>query len=269
MKQKTPPVTPIKYVGSKLRHDRFIRPIWEKFSNTHKFVELFAGSMALSFLFEPKLGAVGNDFNWQLINFWNYLKESGGQFKLEMSNESEAYYNNRSRYNSLVLNKELKVSDFNELAELFYYLNRHGFNGLYRVNKSGEFNVSFANYDHANGLQDLSLWSNKIKNWEFFAGDFENFIFDDNDFIFADPPYFDVEFKSYTNNGFSFEDHERLVKFLAKRKNPIIITNQDSPEMRNLYYNYGYEIKEISRPKNFRGKNTKESKMEIMATRNI
>jgi DNA adenine methylase len=256
--------SPVKWLGGKSWMEQKVSDIYSKHSEK-RFVELFAGGMGLSFTMQPDR-VLGNDLNKYLINFYNNLKLDPIQKFADFNNEEETYYKNR-----LLFNKHIDNGICDKLtAELFYYLNRCGYNGLYRVNSKGFFNSPFGHYKYSNAKQDLSEYAGITKNWEFTCGSYLGVDIKDDDFIFVDPPY-DTEFTSYTSDGFSFDDQMDLVNFLSELKNPIILTNQNTPRMNKLLLDAGYDIDILQRPRNFRrGKDiSDESKREIFATRNI
>ncbi len=269
-------VSPFVWAGSKLGLVKYMEKYWEPHKH-RRMVEPFSGSLAVSFSLKcPRV--LGNDLNKQLINAYRELSKAP-VLDIVIENESDLYYQYRNEFNSNVRQYEDIFSAPDEVkrrqAELFYYLNRYCFNGLWRVNSKGEFNVSFANYKYARGVQDLSHFFNESnKDWEFISGDFSDIkLNDDEDFVFADPPYTPVsktaDFTSYTKEGFTWADQIRVCEWLRDFRGPAIICNQRLPETEALYRDYGYELINTKRPKNFSGKKSEESKQEIMAIKNV
>src|SRR6185436_573154 len=99
----------------------------------------------------------------------------------------------RSRFNQLIDNGKSQTA---EAAQLFYYLNRTGFNGLCRFNRSGEFNVPFGKYARIGYTRDFSPYRDVVGSWTFTNADVEAVPLKPSDFVYADPPY-DVEFTTY------------------------------------------------------------------------
>ena len=133
-----------------------------------------------------------------------------------------------------------------DVAAWFIYLNKTGFNGLYRVNKSGGFNVPFGRYknplicDEAN----LRACSRFLQGTDLRCGEFDGAVKDatDGDFVYFDPPYMPVSatsnFTDYRPGGFGFPDHERLartVEDLSQRGVRVLLSNSDTPAVRSLY----------------------------------
>jgi DNA adenine methylase len=162
-----------------------------------------------------------------------------------MQNNKKIYYQHRNRFNELIRTDQAKSE---ETAGLFYYLNRTCYNGLCRFNRSGEFNVPFGRYKKINYIRDFTTYKSVFRGWEFTARDFEKVSLEDNDFVYADPPY-DVKFTKYSKEGFSWEDQVRLAKWLTNHKGPVVLSNQDTPRIRRLYHDLRYELICIGAPR--------------------
>lgn len=127
--------SPIKYAGGKSWLVDQVKPMFEASGQT-RLVEPFCGSCAIALGIQPDR-ALLNDINHPLISFFNEIKNGLYIDVDEFTLTKEEYYIIRDRFNELKkLNKRTP-----ELAKCFYYLNKAGFNGLYRENKKGEFNV--------------------------------------------------------------------------------------------------------------------------------
>ena len=181
-----------------------------------------------------------------------------------MENDEDLYYQHRERLNELI--KEDNLSK--EAAELFYYLNRTGFNGLCRFNQKGKYNVPFGRYKTINYIKDFTEYKNVFKDWEFSNKDFEEIEILPDDFIYADPPY-DVEFTQYSSQGFTLDDQERLVKWLENHPGPVIISNQGTPRMIELYKDFGYEVDFLRAPRRISSDGDRTPAKELIATKNI
>ncbi|MBS1995640.1 MAG: Dam family site-specific DNA-(adenine-N6)-methyltransferase, partial [Cyanobacteria bacterium SZAS LIN-2] len=178
---------PLKWAGGKRWLVPFLRPIWERHSG-RRLVEPFSGGLAVTLGLLPE-EALLNDVNTHAINFYRKLK-GGLKISWDMRNDEHEYYKCRSQFNELI---NLKLDTSKEAAELFYYLNRTGYNGLCRFNKQGEFNVPFGRYSNINYTKDFTSYRELFSRWTFKTGDFEKVPISPDDFIYADPPY-DVEF---------------------------------------------------------------------------
>src|SRR5204863_3946664 len=120
-----------------------------------------------------------------------------------------------------------------EAASLFYFLNRTGFNGLCRFNRSGEFNVPFGRYARISYTKDFLPYRDVLADWTFTTGDLEAVPLNRSDFVYADPPY-DVEFTTYAQGGFSWDDQQRTAEWLAKHRGPVVLVNQATPRIEKL-----------------------------------
>ncbi|MGI9012271.1 MAG: DNA adenine methylase [Nitrososphaeraceae archaeon] len=157
------------------------------------------------------------------------------------------------------LRTDIKTNDDIERTARFITLNKTCYNGLYRVNKNGIFNVPIGRYknpiicDSAN-LQNISIILN-CSNTNLYIGDYKNILLEktlDGDFIYLDPPYYPISvtsnFTSYTNNGFTTKDQEELSKIFKKltdRGCQILLSNSDSEYIRELYSEFKENIIEV------------------------
>ncbi len=235
-KRQAPTLTPpLKWAGGKRWLVSHLLPYWEKHRH-RRLVESFCGSLAVALGLNPAR-ALLNDLNPHLVNFLRWLKE-GLEISIPMQNEKTLYYSHRARFNQLLSEGG---ENSREAAELFFYLNRTGYNGLCRFNRSGSFNVPFGRYGKINYALDLTGYRTLFEGWEFTAVDFEALRLGPDDFVYADPPY-DVPFTQYTRNGFSWADQVRLAAWLAAHPGPAIISNQATDRIVSLYRALGYEL---------------------------
>jgi len=211
-------------------------------SEYNVYVEPFLGSGAVYFHVNPTL-AILNDVNKDLINAYiqvrdNYKKVEELLSNHQIKHSKEYYYNVRG---------ELPICDIQRAAN-FIYLNRTCFNGLYRVNRQGIFNVPKGSKDkvllESDNFSEISIL---LKNATLFNTDFENVIDESNegDILFVDPPYTvnhnNNGFIKYNENLFSWDDQLRLAESVLKaseRGVQIIMTNADHESIRNLYKNH-------------------------------
>ena len=242
----------IKWVGGKgqlLPEINKLYPI-ELGKNINKYAEIFLGGGAVLFdiLSKYKLDEVYiSDKNLELINTYKSirdnvdiliksLKEMEEQY-IPLNNEDRKiyYYEKREEYNSLKINSEINNI---EKAILFIFLNKTCFNGLYRVNKKGKFNVPMGAYkkpkicDEEN-LKNVSLTLRNVKIVYADYRESEKFI-DDKTFVYIDPPYRPLNitssFTSYTENDFNDKEQIELAEYinvLNKKGAKIVISNSD------------------------------------------
>src|SRR6266700_7507347 len=141
---------PLKWAGGKRWQVPYLRPLWEAHGH-RRLVEPFCGGLAVALGLAPDR-ALLNGANPHLINFYRWLQK-GLRVDLQMENDETLFYRHRDHFNDLLANGKGTTK---EAAALFYYLNRTGFNGLCRFNRSGEFNVPFGKYATVNYRRDFA-----------------------------------------------------------------------------------------------------------------
>ena len=242
----------IKWVGGKgqlLSEINKLYPV-ELGKNINKYAEIFVGGGAVLFdiLSKYKLDEVYiSDKNLELINTYKSIRDNVDilikslkgmeeqYIPLDNENRKDYYYKKREEYNSLKINSEVNNI---EKAVLFIFLNKTCFNGLYRVNKKGEFNVPMGAYkkpkicDEEN-LKNVSLALKKVKIIYADYRESESFI-DEKTLVYIDPPYRPLNitssFTSYTENDFNDKEQIELAEYinvLNKKGAKIVISNSD------------------------------------------
>lgn len=250
---------PLKWAGGKRWLLPRLRAFWESYTEG-RLVEPFCGGLAVALGLAPNQ-ALLNDINPHLLNFYHWLQR-GLSISLEMTNEKDLYYQYRARFNALI--KEDKANS-QEAAELFYYLNRTGYNGLCRFNQKGEFNVPFGRYRRINYQRDFRDFRPLLQRWEFQTGDFRRLKLRSEDFVYADPPY-DVEFTQYASQGFTWDDQVRLARWLAQHKGPVVASNQATGRIVELYSNLGFKLSVLEAPRRISCTGDRTPAQEILAT---
>lgn len=257
------PLKPIlKWAGGKRWLVPELRRIW-KYHSHRRLVEPMCGGLAVTLGLMPAR-ALLNDVNPHLVNFYRWVK-AGLTFTLPMRNESAMYYEYRRRFNELI--REGKA-DTSEAAQIFYYLNRTGYNGLCRFNRQGEFNVPFGRYKRINYEPDLSPYQQAFAGWEFRVGDFATVPLEPGDFVYADPPY-DVEFTQYAKDGFSWDDQVRLVEWLAAHPGPVVLSNQATKRIVSLYERFGFELRFLDAPRMISCNGDRTRALEVLALKGV
>lgn len=181
--------------------------------------------------------ALLNDANAHAINFYRWIA-GGRQVTIPMVNDRDVYYRHRERFNELVAAGDHQSQ---EVAELFYFLNRTGFNGLCRFNRRGAFNVPFGRHSQINYRRDFFEYRTTFAGWDFATSDFESIELRRGDFIYADPAY-DVDFTNYSPGGFRWEDQVRLAEWLVEHEGPVVLSNQATDRVGELYDRLGFEL---------------------------
>ena len=252
----------LKWAGGK----RWLVPILKKhldrFSN-YRLVEPFCGGLAISLGLNPK-EALLNDINPLLINFYKWVKK-GLIIELNMVNDEFYYYECRDSLNELISSKAIKSQ---AIAELFYYLNKTGYNGLCRFNSNGLYNVPYGRYKTINYHKDLTVYKDIFSNFKFTNTDFSLLKIKPGDIIYADPPY-DVEFTKYAKEDFTYADQERLINWLNNFNNPIIISNQATKRIIKLYEKNNYKLDYLAAPRMISCNGNRDKACEILAFKNF
>ena len=242
--RKTEIVPFVKWAGGKRQ---LLSQIQERMpENYNHYFEPFVGGGAVFFGTQPSKALI-NDINKALINTYLRICNSPKEFLSEVNKiDSEMwedgkqyYYSIRERYNDKLMKSEYDV----ELAALFVFLNKHCFNGLYRVNGKGLFNVPYNNSRRAS-VEENVIWavSEYLQNITILQGDF----------VFLDSPYAPLNptsFEAYTKEGFDIESHKRLAKLydeLTMRGCYCMLTNHNTDLINELYGNKGYKIDVVS-----------------------
>ena len=257
---KAPPAInpPLKWAGGKRWLAPHLAGIWEEHRG-RRFVEPFCGGLSIPLTLRPER-ALLNDINTHLINFYSQLKR-GLPLTIEMRNDQKLFYKHRARFNELVNKDEAKTP---EAAQLFYYLNRTGFNGLCRFNKRGEFNVPFGTHNSITYDRDFSQLKRVFKRWKFLSCDIMSLPTDRDDFVYADPPY-DVEFTTYSPGGFTWDDQVRTAEWLAKHKGPVLLSNQATRRIVKLYKQLGFQLRYLQAPRRISCTGDRTAAKEVLA----
>ena len=253
---------PLKWAGGKRWLVPHLRELWEPYAD-RRLVEPLCGGLAVALGLRPQR-ALLNDLNPHNVNFYRWLKQ-GLALTERMDNDRELYYAHRERFNRLIARGEAET---NEAAQLFYYLNHTGYNGLCRFNRSGEFNVPFGRHATINYHRDLAPYAEAMDGWCFTTGDFESIALEPDDFVYADPPY-DVEFTQYSKEAFGWDEQVRLAEWLAKHPGPVVLSNQKTDRIVELYRRLGFELKEYEAPRMIACNGDRTKAVEVIATRGV
>lgn len=253
---------PLKWAGGKRWQLPYLKKYWERESK-RRLVEPFCGGLAVALGLKPQR-ALLNDVNPHVINYYRWLKR-GLIIDVEMRYNASLFYKHRHRFNDLLREKG---ADTKEAASLFYYLNRTGYNGLCRFNRTGEFNVPFGRYAKINYRRDFSDYKKALAKWSFSNARFDRVPLRPDDFVYADPPY-DVEFTHYSQGGFSWDDQVRTAEWLAQHPGPVILSNQATRRIVKLYRGLGFRIHKLEAPRRISCTGDRRAAKEVLALRNL
>ncbi|MFN8673070.1 MAG: DNA adenine methylase [Candidatus Sericytochromatia bacterium] len=237
----------LKWVGGKrqlLEDINLVLP--QKFTN---YYEPFIGGGAVLFSLQPKKAFI-NDHNEELINVYKVIRDNLEALISDLKkhkNEPDYFYEIRA----LDRNEAYKNLSEVQRASRIIYLNKTCYNGLYRVNSSGEFNSPFGKYKNPNIVNEITLRAvNKYLNnneVKIYNGDFEKVLVNikKSDFVYFDPPYDPVSksanFTGYSQAGFNTKDQIRLKELcdsLDKKGIKFLLSNSATPFIEDLYKNY-------------------------------
>ena len=235
-------------------------------SDYDRYYECFLGGGALFFKTQPESACL-YDINSKLIITYQMIQKDVNAIikelkKHQLKNTKDYYIVARKRFN--------EERDKLKLAGLFIYLNKTCFNGLYRVNQSGYFNVPYGKYENPLILdeQNLIAVSNLLKKTKIKKQSFECTKIERGAFYYLDPPYHKT-FDQYDKNQFNENDHEELRNFCRKIDSGgglFMLSNSDTPFIRKLYK--GFKIESIKAGKSISCKSTGRKKEKELILRN-
>jgi DNA adenine methylase len=222
-------------------------------SRWNTYFEPFVGGGALLVNLENRgqlSDAVISDLNHELINLYRTVKTRpedliGELLREDFQNDEESYKQLKTEFNSLTGSDRERT----RRAALLVYLNKHGFNGLWRVNRKGEFNVPFGR--HAKKSLPTATAIRKfhamLQHVTIQHADFERTVrpAKKGDFVYFDPPYHPVSktanFTDYHASGFRFSDQERLAKTFQRLSDKgvhVMLSNSKVPAIEELYEDF-------------------------------
>lgn len=244
VRRKPKPI--LKWAGGKTQLLSELHTLTPKRYN--KYIEPFFGGGAFFFSLEPNT-AVLSDLNPELVHLYRVLSDNVEGIIDEISE----YPNSQDFFYSLRAKDVTSLSPIERAARTIY-LNKTCFNGLYRVNKSGGFNVPFGHYKKPAICKpaELRAASLALKGKTILCGDYKTVLqnhAEEGDLVFLDPPYLPVskyaDFKRYTKEQFYEEDHRDLaaeVHRLHEIGCTVILTNSNHPLVHELYGDFKIEL---------------------------
>lgn len=216
--------------------------------------EPFLGGGATLLSNQPK-NAIINDLNYELMTTYSVIKHDVGPFIKELKNMVKKHNSNDAKdFYMAVREQDLTNLNDVEIASRFLYLNKTGFNGLYRVNSKGKFNVPF---NKKETIKNSTVFSQtNLRNLNKYLNENDVLILNEdynealkrvseNDFVFVDSPY-DEAYSNYQKGGFHEKEHrelaERLIE-LDKKGVKWLVTNHNTKLIQSLYRQFDfYEI---------------------------
>lgn len=238
----------LKWAGGKRQLLPYISNYYPKPFN--RYFEPFVGAGAV-FMDLKHNDVVINDVNSDLMNVYKVVKEDVEHLieslTIHSENNSKEYYYKVRQYDR---DGTLEKMSSTERAARFIYLNKTCYNGLYRVNSKGQFNVPYGNYKNPNivnakVLRAVSDYFNN-NNITMMNVDYKEALKDagEGDFVYLDPPYAPIDsqsFVSYTSEGFTLEDQRELKEVFVDLHNRgcfVMLSNSSIPFIHDLYHEF-------------------------------
>ncbi|MDH2553179.1 DNA adenine methylase [Enterobacter roggenkampii] len=252
--------TPLKWVGSKVRIMPHLR---DHLPEGKRLVEPFAGSCAVMMNTDYDEYLIA-DLNPDLVNLYKvmtyytdaFLNELDLMFSAgalgDLESRAVYYYAIREAFN---LSEKALASESVEAAVRFMYLNRHGFNGLCRYNRRGQFNVPFGKYKkNYFPLKEVRAFAEKAKRATFITAHYSETLalVRAGDVVYCDPPYLTESgnFTSYTESGFSHLDQGRLARKLRRLTENGVSVVASNSDLEMVHYLYaGFEAVKVNAPR--------------------
>jgi DNA adenine methylase len=262
----------LKWAGGKGQLIEQFRPLLPR--TYERYFEPFVGSAAVFFALRPRAATL-SDVNRELVDCYVAVQKHVEEVVAALGRheyDPEQYYRVRE-----IDPASLPLA---ERAARTIYLNKTGYNGLYRVNRKGRFNVPFGRYTnpgfrHPDSLENLRACSRALRRVKLDVRDFGDVVRHARagDFVYFDPPYVPVSetsaFTSYVPGGFGAAEQERLadvVRRLSDRGVRVMLSNSDTPAVRALYR--GFRIETVHASRSINSKVDRRGKIGEVVVRN-
>lgn len=249
----------LKWAGGKSRLITDYEPYLPKVEMVRRYIEPFIGSAALFFHLQPPRARLA-DCNRKLIEVYEVVRDDVDRLIAALQphkNEKRYYYRIRAQ--------DPRGLDKVARAARIIYMNKTCYNGLYRENQQGQFNVPFGRYKRPRICDEprLRAASQALQGVELCSADFSEAVAaaGEGDFVYFDPPYVPLNatsnFTSYSRFGFDERDHRRLahtVHELTARGCRVMLSNSSAPLVYELYNRPAYTLQEIEARRNINSK---------------
>lgn len=280
--ERKAPLPFLKWAGGKRKLTRILIDAFpaDFDPSVNRYYEPFVGGGALTFalgnpdsdMYVPGRNLYINDMNPDLINTYKIIRDDVNSLikelkKFEKLNDSDSFYKIRAT------NFENQI----KLAARFIYLNKTCFNGLWRVNSSGAFNVPYGHYKNPNILDtdNLKICSFRLKNAKITFNSYSKAISSarEGDLVYFDPPYIPISktaaFSQYAKDDFNLENQKELaavIRDLSSRGVKVILSNSDTDLTREIF-GRELKLKQILVARTISAKvNTRKSVHEVIGT---
>jgi len=266
----------LKWAGGKRSQLERIVGLFPEDLQGRGYHEPFIGGGAVFFHVEPGSGSI-NDINPKLMNFYRVVRDDPEALIKEASKyryEEKEYYELRSRFNSPDLSDA-------EYAAILLYLNKTAYNGLYRVNSKGEFNVPFGRHVDPTIVKPRSIarTSRLLNDIEIHCGGYDYILeaAEEGSLCYMDPPYHPASktanFTDYSMNGFKVGDQEKLRDLcleLDRRGVIFVLSNSRTEKVMELYGDHGFRIEALKTRRSISSKvSSRDSGYDLLITNNV
>lgn len=249
----------LKWAGGKSRLLSQYQPFLPPRDAIRRYYEPFIGSAALYFHLQPAAARL-SDCNWKLVETYRVVRDQPEALIAAL----QPHKNEKSYYYEVRAQNPRQLSPVERAARLIY-MNKTCYNGLYRENQKGEFNVPFGRYKRPKICDRERLYaaSEALQGVDLCHEDFAEAIADAGrgDFVYFDPPYVPLNatssFTGYSRYGFDDGDHRRLaqaVHELTARGCQVMLSNSSAPLVYNLYQGHDYHIEQVQARRNINSK---------------
>ena len=260
----------LKWLGGK---SQIIENIISNFpTKIHNYYEPFigGGSVLIKLLHQKEISITGNiyvyDINKTLIDFYKTIQSNPHKFYLNINKVIKKY--ELSENKELFYYKMRNIYNKKNTPELFLFLNKTCFRGIFRESKNG-FNVSYGNYNNPEIINHKNLisFSKLIQKVQFINLPFNKSLINikKNDFVYLDPPYYpekSISFVNYTVNGFNIKNHLMLFNICINMKNKFLMSNSNVENVKLIFKNYN--IKKILAKRTINPKNPDSTIYELL-----
>ncbi len=249
----------LKWAGGKSRLLSQYQPYLPPREAIRRYYEPFIGSAALYFHLQPPYAQL-SDANWKLVETYEVVRDQ----LVELIAALQPHRNEKAYYYRIRRQDLRKLTPVQRAARLIY-MNKTCYNGLYRENRRGQFNVPFGRYKRPKicDVERLQAASCALQGVELCHGDFAGAVqaAGEGDFVYFDPPYVPLNvtssFTSYSRLGFDEQDHRRLARVfheLTARGCRVMLSNSSAPLVYELYSDRGYHIETVQARRNINSK---------------
>ncbi len=249
----------VKWAGGKGQLLKQLSPLFPKKFN--RYLEPFVGSGAVFFYIVQKYQPeeiILSDVNQELIDTYEIIRDDVDRLIVELKQHKEYHMVEGKKYYLTIRSTDPNKLPKLERAARFIYLNKTCFNGLYRVNLKGVFNVPMGSYKNPEIVQEkrLKKASELLQNVSLKVMSFEKItsLAKKNDFIYFDPPYYPLKnkksFTTYAKDSFMEKEQELLAKVftkLDKKGCKVMLSNSDSDFIKKLYNDYSIHLVKATR----------------------